>query len=440
MSQVLQDKRMARLKVLISAHEISPDQGSECAEGWNLVTGIARYHDITVLHAAGSQFAPLAYETAIRRYYSENDNEHSIQFVSIPQPRLTLWIASLNKRVSRNTSTIGLPFLYFIGYRCWQKSAYRAAQSLVANGDSSQAPFAVCHHLTQIAFREPGFLWKLNVPFVWGPTGGNAAVPVSFFRHIGLRAAVFEIIRALSNRLILSHGRRVRQAIRRSALIYAFSREDQELFRERGASRVEVMLDAGCNPTVGGSPTPSASGRLRILWCGNLIKRKALEILLEAVAGDPELAQRTEITIVGDGPLRAKYEAMIKRLHLTRATISGWLSRERVFEYMRESDVLVHTSYREATSNVIPEALSCGLPVVCHDVSGMSIAVTDACGIKVPLASHRESIWAFRGALRRLLDDPQGLATLKSGAVRRSGSLSWDAMAAQISQDYCLLA
>ena len=47
---------MIRLKVLIVAHEFSPEQGSECAVGWNYVTRIAEYHDVTVIYASGSQF------------------------------------------------------------------------------------------------------------------------------------------------------------------------------------------------------------------------------------------------------------------------------------------------------------------------------------------------------------------------------------------------
>jgi hypothetical protein len=27
--------------------------------------------------------------------------------------------------------------------------------------------------LNMIGYREPGYLWKLNVPFVWGPMGGT---------------------------------------------------------------------------------------------------------------------------------------------------------------------------------------------------------------------------------------------------------------------------
>jgi hypothetical protein len=38
---------MKRLRVLISSHEFSPEQGSECAVGWNIATRMAAYHDVT---------------------------------------------------------------------------------------------------------------------------------------------------------------------------------------------------------------------------------------------------------------------------------------------------------------------------------------------------------------------------------------------------------
>jgi glycosyltransferase involved in cell wall biosynthesis len=110
---------------------------------------------------------------------------------------------------------------------------------------------------------------------------------------------------------------------------------------------------------------------------------------------------------------------------------------------MISSDVLVHTSYREATSNVIPEALSCGLPVICHDISGMAIAVTQECGIKVPLESHEKSVLGFRQALRELLPTSQNLnttsphlAALKSGSLHRATDLSWDHFANRLALDY----
>jgi glycosyltransferase involved in cell wall biosynthesis len=469
---------MHRLHILISAHELSPYQGSECAEGWNLVTRIARYHDVTVLYAKGSQFAPDAYE---------NKNEYNIEFIAVPQPCLTLCLAAINKRISKTGSSIGIPFLYFLGYRFWQKAAYKRV-SLIFR----LSPFALVHHLTSIHFREPGYLWKLPVPFVWGPTGGTLTIPPALYQHIGLRQTIYELSRNLSNSLKLSCGKRINQAIKKSSLIYAFSEEDKKVFENRGAGRVEIMLDAGCelqhpqepdstithhasritipdkSVTRHSSLVTSSASRitLHVLWVGQLIRRKALDILLNAVAGDAELTDSVRITVIGDGPLRAYYETLANNLllithhsslithhsslrlrHSSLITFLGQLPREKVFEQMRNADVLVHTSYREATSNVIPEALSCGLPVICHDISGMSIAVTDVCGIKIPLKTYKESVAGFRNALRKLLPTSpnlnhtsQYLTNLKSGALHRASELSWDLMAEQIANDYASIA
>jgi glycosyltransferase involved in cell wall biosynthesis len=103
---------------------------------------------------------------------------------------------------------------------------------------------------------------------------------------------------------------------------------------------------------------------------------------------------------------------------------------------MRASDFLVHTSLREATSSVIPEALSVGLPVLCHDANGMGIAVTKTCGIKVPLVSFERSIRGFHDAMVALVSDTDYLASLKAGASMRSIELSWDNMAQRIAYDY----
>ena len=452
---------MKRLRILLSAHELSPSQGSECAEGWNLVTRLAQYHDITVLYARGSQFAPNAYETAIKKFYSENTNEYNIEFIAIPQPRLTLLVAAINKRISKTGSSIGIPFLYYFGYRQWQKEAYKTASLLLKS--SSFAPgsspgqafrlslFALVHHLTSINFREPGYLWKLGVPFIWGPTGGTAKLPLKFASDLGFRTQLSENLRNLVNAIALRFKKRITEAIKRSSLIYTFSQEDLELFKLKGAKSVELMLDAGCqSPNLAvlqsDSLTVSQSHRLKILWVGQLIRRKALDILLNAVSGDPELEERVEITIVGNGPLRSRYQQQISRLGLTNTTITGWLSHEEVFNHMISSDVLVHTSYREATSNVIPEALSCGLPVICHDICGMAIAVTDQCGIKVPLESHEKSVTGFRQALRIFIAPQPATGNrhpatfLREGALARATELSWDHMANRIALDYARIA
>jgi len=41
-----------------------------------------------------------------------------------------------------------------------------------------------------VGFREPGYLWQLNIPFVWGPIGGMGYFPTRFLPVVGAKGAV----------------------------------------------------------------------------------------------------------------------------------------------------------------------------------------------------------------------------------------------------------
>ena len=91
-------------------------------------------------------------------------------------------------------------------------------------------------------------------------------------------------------------------------------------------------------PTVERPPGPAT-----ILSVGRLVPFKGFEILLEACA---ELDRRNlafRCQIVGDGPQRARLEAMIAELRLRdRVTLCGSLSQAEVFEKFQACDIFPH--------------------------------------------------------------------------------------------------
>jgi Glycosyltransferase len=82
------------------------------------------------------------------------------------------------------------------------------------------------------------------------------------------------------------------------------------------------------------------------------------------------------------------------------------------------------------------EALSLGLPVICHDACGMGIAVTKKCGIKIPLCDPQTSIEGFSQAIRRIFDDKALVESLSRGALERAAELSWDKKVEEIVAGY----
>lgn len=197
------------------------------------------------------------------------------------------------------------------------------------------------------------------------------------------------------------------------------------------------MLDVGTTMQLNISrPHPDNAGILTGVWCGQLTYRKAPDILLNALALSELTKESVRIKIIGTGPLEKSMHKLADTLKLNNIEWIRKIPHNEVFEIMKQADFLVHTSLREATSSVIPEALSMGLPVICHDVNGMSAAVNETCGIKIALKSPKESGMGFHNAITQLAADKNLLDNLKDGALKRSAEITWDKMASTIADDY----
>jgi glycosyltransferase involved in cell wall biosynthesis len=86
------------------------------------------------------------------------------------------------------------------------------------------------------------------------------------------------------------------------------------------------------------------------------------------------------------------------------------------------------------------EALSLGVPVVCHDACGMGVAVDGRCGIKVPLRDPATSVRGFADALAQLAAQPALLRALSKGALDRARELDWDSNVEAIAAVYARIA
>jgi glycosyltransferase involved in cell wall biosynthesis len=116
------------------------------------------------------------------------------------------------------------------------------------------------------------------------------------------------------------------------------------------------------------------------------------------------------------------------------------LPRDAALAEVRRSDVMAFTGVQEGTPHVVTEALSLGVPVVCHDACGMGVAVTEACGIKVVLRDPDTSVRGFAAAIAKLAADPRELRRLSEGALTRARELDWDRAAREMAEVYTRVA
>jgi glycosyltransferase involved in cell wall biosynthesis len=402
-----------RLKVLVGAYACSPFGGSEEGVGWGWVEAISKYHDLWVL--TGDQYRQEIEAELSRRPELRN----RMRFHYLPRVR--------HLRAERIW-----PPAYLYTYKHWQKAAREAGKRL-----HGEVGFDIVHQLTYVGFRQPGMLWQLDAPFVWGPIGGLEQTTWALIPALGLRGALFFLARNLWNEWDRRFSQAPKLAFDKAdgAIIAATTGIQREIRRFYGRESA-VISEIGLPPVTRETPVRRLpSEPLQLLWCGLHIPRKALPFLLSALQLlPPHLDWR--LTIVGDGPCSVRWRRLAQAKRLSgRCEWLGQVSRETVLWRMRTAHALVVTSVYDLTSSVVVEALANGLPVVCPDHCGFKDAITPECGIKVPAASKRELVRGLADAVRPLFEEERR-SDLARGALARSAAYDWEAKARAVDEIY----
>jgi teichuronic acid biosynthesis glycosyltransferase TuaC len=132
---------------------------------------------------------------------------------------------------------------------------------------------------------------------------------------------------------------------------------------------VEIDSDIVCNgvnPNLF-SPDPVKLKQFdpEILIVGNLLRGKGHELVLRAIANLRPSFPQLRCRIIGEGPDRARFEALVHDLDIGRQVqFAGRQSRTAVAEGMRRCSVFVLPSRNEGLGCVYLEAMSCGKPVI----------------------------------------------------------------------------
>lgn len=392
-----------RLKILIGSYACDPSYGSEPGMGWNFVYHLSRYHDV---HAIVEEHE---FKEKLLQYSREHpERVKNIRFHFVP-------------RVHHATLRKIWPPSYYWFYRKWQKKAYRLARQLDA-----QEHFDAVYQVTISGFREPGFLWKLGKPFVWGPLGGFTDTPWCLLRCLGLYGALYFGVRNIINYFQKRWGFSARAASAHAHTILTSTTKAVEEIRRFWKKDAVLMNEVGFEPDH--EPLPPSSHRpgapLRLCWAGEHIPRKALDLLLNAL---PLCREKMELHVLSRGPRMEAWKALARRLGLENNVIfHGFVPREEAFRIMSSSHVFCITSIREDTSTVVFEAFRYGLPIIALDHCGFSTVIDKTSGIKIPIRSHDQVIADYAKHLDFLASHEEERLRLSQGASARCRQFTWE--------------
>lgn len=140
---------------------------------------------------------------------------------------------------------------------------------------------------------------------------------------------------------------------------------------------------------------------------------------------------------MGEGPETETWKCLAVQLGLSdKLTWHGRITHDAALQRMNKAHMLMFTSIKEGTPHVVAEAISLGLPVICHDACGMGTLVTESCGVKIPLKDSATSIVGFANALTQIEQHPEWVERMSCGAIERAKELTWSKKAQEVSQGY----
>lgn len=399
------------LKILVSAYACSPFHGSEPGMGWNFIKNLSLYYNV---HVITEEYE---FKADIEHYLEDKPEYAKITFHYIP-------------REHHETLRKFWPPSYYWYYKQWQKKAYHLAVQLDIEED-----FDIIHQLNMVGFREPGFLWKIDKPFVWGPIGGLENSPWRFLPSLGFNGFVFYICRNVLNFFQRNFSSRPKRAAKRmGAVLIAASPGIRLLIKQLWDTDSVVICEVGQMESASVDIPVRNDDLIKIVWSGQHTPGKNLSLLLKALV---RLSIPYEIHILGVGIETDKWKTLAKRLGIShRCVWHGWLPRESSLRVMKEGHVFCITSVSDLTSTVILEAISLGLPIVTLDHCGFANVVTERCGIKIPVTTPDEASEGIARAIELLFKDEALRCELAKGAKERANDYSWKEKMKQLNQIY----
>lgn len=392
------------MKVLLSAFQCSPGQGSELGNGWHWATALADLgHDVTVLTSSH-------YREVIR---ASGRRDIDFHFIDIP--------ASPLRRFSLRLWT-------YHGYLRWQDVTLRHVQA-------QSGQYDVVHHVTWGSLHLGSRLWRLPAPLVYGPIGGGQTAPANYRRYFG-RAWPAELLRTASTKSLLKLNSRSRETIRHSAVTLVTNSATKAACRRLGAADVRYMLAEGLPPDWIGDPRSRPTGTPVVLWVGRLLPRKAPTLAVEAFA-ELRRAMPARLIMAGDGPLRTQVRTTVERLGLSEdVQLLGQIPWGEVRHLYDSASVFLFASLRDSSGSQFLEALGRGLPAVVIDHHGIGELDVGPAAIKVAPPPRPDNLpGCLAAALRTILSDDEWELRSMAG-VKWAGEHVWPAKASTASQIY----
>ena len=175
---------------------------------------------------------------------------------------------------------------------------------------------------------------------------------------------------------------------------------------------------------------------IRFISMGRLLHWKGFHLGLRAF--DQSGLRNSEYWVIGDGPERRRLKGIAYSLNIeSRVKFWGNLSRNEALAKLGQSSILIHPSLHDSGGFVCLEAMAAGKPVICLDLGGPAVQVTEETGFKIQAHYPKQVVDDIAEAMKKLaasksLRKQMGCA----GQKRVKNIFSWHVKANEFNRIY----
>jgi len=378
---------MTRLRVLASAFTCCPPgnpgfTGGESLLGWNMLNQIARYQDVWVLT---QEVDRTNIEQAPPESFSENIH---FEYVGLP--------SFLN-------SLLRIQGGHQIYYYLWQIKA-----SFIAKKLNKERPFDLFHHVTYGNDWMASFIGaRVPIPYVRGPGGGSHRTPESLQSEYPLAGRIWEKFRSIGQWLFRHDPFFIASHNRASAILLC-NQDSIDSLPEKWKHKVHVFPVCGVSTEDLNWATEARSEHdyFKVISAGSLIRIKGFGLTIKSFKEFSDSHPNCQLTIYGSGPEEPRLRKLIEQTQLQdKVKLAGPVPRNELLDQIASSDVFLFPSLRDGGGMVVIEAMSLGRPVICLNIGGPGMIITDDCGVKITPGSPKTTVHDLAAALERLYLD-----------------------------------
>lgn len=382
------------MNILVHTWVFSKYKGSEFAVAYNFVKEMSKFHHLYVLVESNA----LEWND-LSELKNGKCNLQNVDFITVPYE---------NKFFLFLCYKFSWWFKYYL-YKGWERNVYRYIKK------SGLLPkIDLIHYAAPVGYREPGFLWKLKKPYVWGPFGGMYRIPKEFLAEYPFKARILGNIKNALN-FFQFHSHRIKNVFRKSDVLIACTKTQsrmvnrllkKECCRYLPENGIDYEKQQGISDDF--LKNKFSEKIINIIWVGRNDTNKNAKLLVSALKNCK--AKNFTCTFVGANcsglkPLFSDDSDLLKRVKLVEK-----IPRAQVLEMYKNAHLMAITSSMEAKTTVLFEAMENCVPVITVDHCGMADVVKDnETGIKVKIQNFEKMTEDFALKIDEVCAAPEKL-------------------------------